>query len=175
MWIIKYYWIRFSRDIENYQGLGWRYLPQPAASADNANLCLDNYRYHAQPHPININYLQDYHTCYLQYYHTCYLQDYHTCYLQDYHTCYLQDNQTCYLRPGTIKLVICENITLVICGTTTLVIWETIRLVNGWGICLRIFVLPPAIRDSLVKIALNWCKLAINKCIDPFPLQIKNA
>ena len=32
-----------------YQGLGWRYLPPPAASADNANL--------SQPHPIIIKYL----------------------------------------------------------------------------------------------------------------------
>ena len=31
-------------------------LPQPAASADNANLCLNNSRYPAQPHPIIINY-----------------------------------------------------------------------------------------------------------------------
>ena len=34
---------------ENYRGLGWRYLPPPAASADNANL--------SQPHPIIIKYL----------------------------------------------------------------------------------------------------------------------
>ena len=33
-----------------------RYLPQPAASADNVNLCLNNSRYPAQPHPIIINY-----------------------------------------------------------------------------------------------------------------------
>ena len=29
-----------------------------AASADNANLCLDNFRHHAQPHPIIIKYGQ---------------------------------------------------------------------------------------------------------------------
>ena len=28
------------------------YLPQPSSSADNTNFGLDNYRYHAQPHPI---------------------------------------------------------------------------------------------------------------------------
>jgi hypothetical protein len=32
------------------------YPPQPSASADKTNLVLDNYRYHAQPHPIIVNY-----------------------------------------------------------------------------------------------------------------------
>ena len=32
------------------------YPPQPSASADNTNFGLDNYRYHAQPHPIIVNY-----------------------------------------------------------------------------------------------------------------------
>ena len=29
--------------------------PQPSASADNTNFGLDNYRYHAQRHPILVN------------------------------------------------------------------------------------------------------------------------
>ena len=48
--------MRLSHDTENYQGLGLCYLPQPSASADNTNLCLDNSQYHAQPHPITANY-----------------------------------------------------------------------------------------------------------------------
>ena len=32
------------------------YSPQPSASADNTNLGLANYRYHAQPHLIIVNY-----------------------------------------------------------------------------------------------------------------------
>ena len=32
------------------------YPPQPSASADNTNLSLNNSRYHAQPHPIIVNY-----------------------------------------------------------------------------------------------------------------------
>ena len=47
--------MRLSHDTENYQGLGLCYLPQPSASADNTNLCLDNSQYHAQPHPITAN------------------------------------------------------------------------------------------------------------------------
>ena len=31
------------------------YPPQPSASADNTNFGLDNYRYHAQPHPVIVN------------------------------------------------------------------------------------------------------------------------
>jgi hypothetical protein len=44
----------FRNDSDNYQGLGLCYLP--SALADNTNLVLDNYRYHAQPHPIIVNY-----------------------------------------------------------------------------------------------------------------------
>ena len=40
----------------NYQGLSVCYPPQPSASACNTNFGLDNYRYHAQPHPIIVNY-----------------------------------------------------------------------------------------------------------------------
>jgi hypothetical protein len=31
-------------------------LPQPSASANNTNLVLENYRYHAQPHPLIVYY-----------------------------------------------------------------------------------------------------------------------
>ena len=41
--------------IYNYQALSLGYLPQTLASADNTNFGLDNYRYHAQPHPIIVN------------------------------------------------------------------------------------------------------------------------
>ena len=37
-----------ERDIENYQGRGWRYLPKPQAGADNASQGLDNSGYHAK-------------------------------------------------------------------------------------------------------------------------------
>ena len=40
------------RDIQNYQGLGKCYQPQPSASTDNTYLALDNSRYHEKPHPI---------------------------------------------------------------------------------------------------------------------------
>ena len=42
--------MRFSHDIENYQGRGWRYLylPRPQAEADKANRGLDNSRYHVK-------------------------------------------------------------------------------------------------------------------------------
>ena len=43
---------RFSHNSDNYQGLSLCYPPQPSASADNSNFGLDNYRCHAQPHPI---------------------------------------------------------------------------------------------------------------------------
>jgi len=33
------------------------YPPQPLALAGITNFGLDNYRYHAQPHPIVVNYL----------------------------------------------------------------------------------------------------------------------
>ena len=38
------------------------YPPQPSASADNSNFGLDNYRYHAQPHPIIVNCSLENHT-----------------------------------------------------------------------------------------------------------------
>ena len=45
--------IRFSFcDIQNNQGLGKRFQPQPSASADNPHLDLDYSRYHIKPHPI---------------------------------------------------------------------------------------------------------------------------
>ena len=44
--------MRFSHDSDNCQGLSLCYPAQPSASADNTNFGLDNYRYHAQPHPI---------------------------------------------------------------------------------------------------------------------------
>ena len=37
-----------ERDIENYWGRGWRYLPKPQAEADNANRGLNNSRYPAK-------------------------------------------------------------------------------------------------------------------------------
>ena len=37
-----------ERDIENYGGRGWRYLPKPQAEADNANRGLNNSRYPAK-------------------------------------------------------------------------------------------------------------------------------
>ena len=49
--------MRFSHDIENYQGLGLCYPPQPSASVDNTNLVLDNSQYHAQPHSIIVYYV----------------------------------------------------------------------------------------------------------------------
>ena len=33
------------------------YPPQPSALADNKNFGFENYRYHAQPHPIIVNYM----------------------------------------------------------------------------------------------------------------------
>ena len=51
-YIIKQLLNEVEHDIENYQGLGLSYPPQPSASVDNANLVLDNSRYHAQPHSI---------------------------------------------------------------------------------------------------------------------------
>ena len=41
--------------IYNYQALGLCYLPQSLALADYTNFGLDNYPYHAQPHPIIVN------------------------------------------------------------------------------------------------------------------------
>ena len=49
--------IRFSHDIENYQGLGLCYPPQPSAQVHNANVVLDNSRYHAEPHSIIVYYI----------------------------------------------------------------------------------------------------------------------
>ena len=43
-----------------YQGLGLCYPSQPSASADNSNFGLDNYRYHAQLHPIIVNWCFQY-------------------------------------------------------------------------------------------------------------------
>ena len=37
-----------ERDIENYRGRGWRYLPKLQAEADNANRGLNNSRYPAK-------------------------------------------------------------------------------------------------------------------------------
>ena len=54
--IIKQLLDEVEHDSDNYQGLSLYYLPQPSASADNTNFGLDNYHYHAQPHPIIVNY-----------------------------------------------------------------------------------------------------------------------
>ena len=51
--------IRFSHDSDNYHDLSLCYPSQPSASADNTNFGLVNYRYHAQPHPIIVNYYID--------------------------------------------------------------------------------------------------------------------
>ena len=39
-------------DVQNYQGLGKRYQPQPSALADNNYLALDNSKYNEKPRPI---------------------------------------------------------------------------------------------------------------------------
>ena len=45
--------IRFGFcDIQNNQGLGKGYLPQPSASADNPYLNLNYSEYQKKPHPI---------------------------------------------------------------------------------------------------------------------------
>ena len=36
----------------NYKGVGLCYLPQPSASADDTNLCLNNSSYLSRPHSI---------------------------------------------------------------------------------------------------------------------------
>ena len=48
----KKLWNLVFYDIQNHQGLGKCYQPQPLAWADNTYLALDNSVYHEKPHPI---------------------------------------------------------------------------------------------------------------------------
>ena len=41
--------------LANYRGLGWCYPPPSSALADNANLGLDNSRYHAESSELNVD------------------------------------------------------------------------------------------------------------------------
>ena len=48
------YWMKFFRDIQNYQGRGKCYQSKPTAEADiyNTNRDLDNSGYHEKPNSI---------------------------------------------------------------------------------------------------------------------------